>query len=129
MAQAVVNGAMLQCSFGTGPSSMVVLPADRVMVENQPCASIMDFKPNVNIMPFIMCTTPSNPQVAAATAAAMGVLTPQPCIPVTTSPWIPGTITSMQNNNIQLDSNCKCMCTWGGVIQITNPGTTKTTVP
>jgi hypothetical protein len=27
-----------------------------------------------------------------------------------------------------LNSTCKCMCIWGGVIQITMPGTVKTTV-
>ena len=28
--------------------------------------------------------------MAAATAAALGVLTPMPCIPVTAAPWMPG---------------------------------------
>ena len=39
-----------------------------------PAANIMDHVPMVNIMPFGMCITPSNPAVAAATAAALGVL-------------------------------------------------------
>jgi hypothetical protein len=33
MAKQVVMGAMMQCSFGTTPASLIVLPANRVMVE------------------------------------------------------------------------------------------------
>lgn len=50
----------------------------------------MDHNPLLNIMPFGMCTTPSNPMVAAATAAALGVLTPMPCLPMTMSPLVSG---------------------------------------
>jgi hypothetical protein len=42
----------------------------------QPAANIQDFKPMVNVASFGMCTTPSNPQMAAATAAAFDVLAP-----------------------------------------------------
>lgn len=129
MAQLVSNGAMLQCSFGTGPSTMAVLPANLVNASNLPAATIMDFKPMVNIMPFIMCTTPSNPAVAAATSAAMGVLTPAPCIPVTTSPWVPGSPKVMIKNQPALNNTSKCMCTWGGVISIVQPGQVTVTVP
>ena len=78
MPMQVVNGAVLMCSFGMAPSNLVVLPVNRVLSGNQPAANIMDHKPMVNILPFGMCITPSNPQVAAATAAAQSVLTPQP---------------------------------------------------
>ena len=125
----VVSGAMLSCSFGVAPSSLTVLPAKLTNAGGPPAATIMDFAPMVNIMPFGMCQTPSNPQVAAATAAALGVLTPQPCIPVTTSPWTPGAPTVMIGNMPALNATSKCMCTWGGVISITNPGQTTTLVP
>src|SRR5580704_3516785 len=98
MAQQVCNGAMLQCSMGMTPSSLVVLPVNRVNTGNQPDANIMDGAPLVNIMPFGMCMSPANPVVAAATAAALGVLTPMPCIPATTSPWTPGAATVMLGN-------------------------------
>ena len=78
-------------------------------------ATIQDFAPNVNIMPFGMCTTLSNPQVAAATSAALGVLTPQPCIPVTTSPWSPGSATVQINGAPALTATSMCQCAWGGV--------------
>ncbi|RKG64195.1 DUF4280 domain-containing protein, partial [Corallococcus exercitus] len=71
----VVMGAMLQCSFGVAPSSLMVLPANRVMATT-PAANIMDNKPLLNILPFGMCNSLANPMVAAATAAALGVLTP-----------------------------------------------------
>ena len=41
------------------------------------------------------CNSPSNPMVAAATTAALGVLTPMPCIPMTIAPWMPGSSTVM----------------------------------
>jgi len=129
MAQLVAMGAMLQCSFGTGPSSFLVLPTNMVNAEMKPAATIMDNIPMSNIMPFIMCTTLSNPQVAAATSAAAGVLTPQPCIPVTTAPWTPGSPKVMIKNRPALNNTSKCMCTWGGVISVTQPGQFKVTVP
>ena len=71
-------GAMLQCSFGAAPSSLVVLPTNKILATT-PAANIMDNKPMLNIMPFGVCMSMANPMVAAATAAAMGVLTPMPC--------------------------------------------------
>ena len=64
----------MMCTMGMAPSSLVVLPINRVMTDEVPDANIMDHVPLVNIMPFGMCMSPANPMVAAATAAAMGVL-------------------------------------------------------
>jgi hypothetical protein len=125
----VVNSAVLMCSFGVAPSSLTVLPTNMVKCGNQPAANIMDHKPNVNIMPFGMCTTPSNPQVAAATSAAMGVLTPVPCVPVTTAPWTPGVPKVMIANQPSVDNTCTCMCNWGGVITIAFAGQVTTMIP
>ncbi len=85
----VCMGATMQCSFGAAPSTLVVLPANKV-VSTTPAANIMDNKPLVNVLPFGMCQSSSNPVVAAATAAALGALTPMPCIPLTSAPWAPG---------------------------------------
>ncbi len=123
MAIQVVGTAQIMCSFGVAPSVLTVVPKGRpVQASGQIAATIQDFAPNVNIAPFGMCTTPSNPQVAAATSAALGVLTPQPCIPVTTSPWTPGSTTVQINSAPALTNSCQCMCSWGGVITIASPG-------
>jgi len=50
MPNCVCNGANMQCSFGTGPGSLTVLPDRKIMEENQPAANMMDFKPMVNIL-------------------------------------------------------------------------------
>jgi hypothetical protein len=120
---------MMTCSFGVAPATLQVLPDKMVTGSNMPAATIMDHKPNVNIMPFGMCQSLANPQVAAATSAAQGVLTPQPCIPVTTAPWAPGAATVMIKNQPALNNTSKCMCNWAGVIQITNPGQMTVMVP
>lgn len=125
----VVMGASMQCSFGAAPSSLVVLPVSRTNASNVPAANIMDNAPIVNIPPFGMCSSLSNPTVASATTAALGVLTPMPCVPVTTAPWAPGAPTVMIGNQPALDNNCKLMCNWGGVIQIVSPGQTTVQVP
>jgi hypothetical protein len=129
MSVQVVSGAMIRCSFGVAPSVLTVLPAGRVLAGNMPAANIMDSKPNVNIAPFGMCLSLANPQVAAATSAAMGVLTPQPCIPMTVAPWSPGSATVMVGGMPALNNTSICMCTWGGAITIVSPGQVQTLVP
>lgn len=122
MAIYVCSGATLQCMMGLAPSSLMVLPDKRILLCNMPMASIMDFKPMVNILPFGMCQSLANPTVASATAAASGVLTPMPCIPATVAPWIPGKPNVLLANQPALLNDCKCICTWGGNISITYPG-------
>jgi hypothetical protein len=124
----VVAGANLQCSFGVAPSSLSVLPVNRVMA-GAPAANIMDHKPMMNILPFGMCNCPANPMVIAATAAALGVLTPMPCIPVTAAPWMPGCPTVLVGGMPGLQNSSKLMCNWGGVIQILMPGQMTAMIP
>lgn len=128
MANAICMGAMMQCSFGAAPSSLVVLPLNRVL-SGQPTATIMDNKPMLNIPPFGVCMSLANPVVAAATAAAAGVLTPMPCIPNTVSPWVVGAPTVMVGSLPALDSSAKLMCTWAGVIQLLPPGVATVQIP
>lgn len=128
MGMQVCMGALMTCSFGVAPASLIVLPTNQVMGAT-PCANIMDNKPIVNIPPFGMCSSLANPTVAAATAAALGVLTPMPCIPVTTAPWIVGAPTVLLANMPTLNDSSTLMCTWGGVISISMPGQTQVMVP
>ena len=125
----VCMGAMMQCTFGMAPSSLVVLPTNKVFTSEMPDANIMDHIPMTNIMPFGMCMSPANPTVAAATAAALGVLTPMPCIPNTPAPWIAGAPTVMLANFPTLDNVSQLMCTWGGVITFVTPGEETVQVP
>ncbi len=124
----VCGGSLLQCPFGVAPAPLTVLPANKV-ISSTPVATIMDNKPMVNISPFGMCSSPANPQVAAATAAALGVLTPMPCVPVLSAPWAPGSPTVLIGGYPALNNASKLMCNWGGVIQIINPVTLNIMVP
>jgi hypothetical protein len=128
MPQLVTTGAMMMCSFGLAPSTLNVLPMNKCMC-GAPAANIGDNKPMVNIPPFGMCNSLANPTVAAATAAALGVLTPMPCVPMIPAPWVPGSVKVMLGNQPALNNTSKCMCAYGGVIQITAPGQTTTAIP
>ncbi|HEU4432065.1 MAG TPA: DUF4280 domain-containing protein [Pyrinomonadaceae bacterium] len=128
MALQVCMGAMLKCSFGAAPSSFVVLPVNRTLTQT-PDANIMDHAPLVNIMPFGMCSAPSNPAVIAATAAALGAPTPAPCVPATPAPWMPTQQNVLIANMPALDNNCTLNCIWGGVIQVQNAGQTTVEIP
>src|SRR2546421_11825839 len=122
----VVSTAQMLCSFGMAPSALNVLPMNRVMVENKPAATVMDNIPIVNIPPFGMCTSLANPMVASATSAALGVLTPMPCIPNPVGPWKPGAVQTQIANNQALTMGSTCNCAWGGIIQFLFPGAVQT---
>ena len=123
MSQIVVNGASIVCPLGKpGTATLVVAPVARVQAGKQPVATIQDSKPMANIPTFGMCTSPTNPQVAAATAAALGVLTPQPCVPVIAGPWAPGSPRVKVGGVQALTSDSSCMCSWGGKISVTSAG-------
>lgn len=119
MGNFVCQGAMLQCSFGMAPSTLNVIVPLRPKCGNMLMATIMDYIPMVNIMTFGMCQSMANPTVASATAAAMGVMTPMPCIPVIAAPWSPGGQVKISGMPA-LINNAKCMCSYGGNISITN---------
>ena len=122
MGQQVCMGAQMQCSFGAAPSSLIVLPINREAINNMPIANIMDHIPMVNILPFGMCSSIANPDVAAATTAALGVLTPMPCIPVVPAPWTPGNPKVLIAKFPIINNTSKCFCAFAGVISFTNHG-------
>ena len=127
----VCSGATLMCAFGMAPSTLNVLPINRTLTSHMPAATIMDHVPLVNIMPFGMCMSPANPVVASATAAAMGVLTPMPCIPNTPSPWVTGAIAPPVQLGFQpsLDNVSQLLCVWAGVITFTTAGEFTVNIP
>ena len=123
MSKQVCSGAQLKCSFGQSPaSSLNVLPVKSVNSDSKPVAVITDNIPMVNILPFGMCTSLANPTVASATAAALGVLTPMPCVPVIPAPWSPGASKVKIRSIPALTDKCKLNCAYAGVIEIINPG-------
>lgn len=125
----VCASATLQCSFGAAPSMLNVLPVNRTLTGGMPAANIMDHIPLVNILPFGVCMSMANPMVAAATAAALGVLTPMPCIPATATPWIPGGADAVARR----DAGDRCQqhidVQLGGVIKIVMPGQMQMLIP
>ncbi len=117
----VCNGALLMCSFGAAPGNLTILPINRKTTSDQPSATIMDNIPLANIASFAMCMSPANPAVAAA-PAAMGVLTPMSCIPMTTAPWAPGSPNVTLSDIPVIDQADTLMCDWGGVITVVEAG-------
>lgn len=117
-------GAMCMCSFGLAPASLNVLPAKRVMIEGTAAATITDSE-ILNLPSFGMCTSLANPEVASATAAALGVLTPMPCVPLL-APWVPGSPQTVIGGTPALVEGSQCMCSYGGVVQMTFTGCVRT---
>ncbi len=128
MAKLVITGASITCTFGAAPATFSSSTI-KVKCMNQPAGTIQDFAPMMNIPTFGMCLSLANPMVASATSAAQGVLTPQACIPVTTSPWSPGCATVLIENKPALNDVSTCMCTWAGSISVSNPGQVCCDVP
>ena len=118
MANPVVQTAMCTCSFGAAPAVITVTSQQTVTICKMPAATILDGASMSNVPTFGMCSNPANPTVAAATAAAMGALTPMPCVPATVA-WTPGCPTVMVCKRPLLNNTSKLMCSYGGVIQVT----------
>ena len=128
MGTQVCMGAVMQCTMGMAPSSLIPTPKT-VMSSAMVDANIMDHIPFVNIPPFAMCKSPTNPAVAAATAAAMGVLTPMPCTPVTPAPWTPGSPKVLLCGMPALNDSSKLVCAFGGSISINFAGQATHQIP
>lgn len=128
MEMPVIMTGINKCMFGVAPTPFVVLPLNLSLFQNLPGGTIMDNIPFLNIMPFGMCMSLANPMVVAATAAAFGVLTPMPCIPVIASPWTPLKPTVLIKGKPILSQNAMVMCNWGGMIKSIFPGVSMCTI-
>ena len=114
--------ATLKCPHGSADSKLVLLPTSRIISGGKLKANIGDAKPFVNILPFGTCKSMANPTVAAATAAAQGVLQQMPCTPVCAM-WIGGKTNALAGTLPALMSNDRVMCTFGaGMITISDSG-------
>lgn len=108
------TGAMQMCIFGILPTPFDPLPLNVFTVE--PAGNIMDIIPLFNNLPFGMCLTLTNPMVAAATAAALGVFIPMPCIPMTLFPRTPGAYNVLSDGLPLAIAESMGMCLWGGML-------------
>ena len=103
----VVNGATLKCVLGATPSTLTVLPINRVEINGKAQANIMDCKPMVNIKPFGTCAK---------------MAPPVPCTPVVTT-WLKGKTNVLVGGMPALMSDSMAICSCGGgVIKIQKDG-------
>lgn len=122
MSNVVVSGACCKCTMGTTPSSIAMTSQMKIKAQGKPMAVITD-NSMACLGTFGMCRSLLNPAVAAATAAALGVLTPQPCVPSVNAPWIPTKGNIMVGGKPVLTNDSKAICSMGmGTISFTNPG-------
>ena len=116
----VVSGASVQCTMGTAPGQLKASPS-AVKIGGVPAVRISDVAPMVNVSGCGMCTSLLNPTVASATAAALGVLTPMPCVPSPMGPWICSG-TPLVAGRPALSSDGTLTCAYGGSLRIVTPG-------
>ncbi len=119
----IYSGAQIQCSCGTTMSILNVTSENQVIAAG-PIACVNDNVANTNIMPFGMCTSLGNPEVAAATSAAAGVLTPQLCTPMIMGPWAPASMVVSLKSGPAITATSQLLCGYGGIIKLIPPGQT-----
>jgi hypothetical protein len=107
------------CSMGVAPAALLV-PVPAVSATT-PVATAANTIPETNIPTFGMCMSLGNPEVAAATSAAQGVLTPQPCIPATGAPWTPPSVSASIGGIPCVLATSTCQCVFGGTITVVAP--------
>lgn len=103
----VVEGAIIQCSMGSIPSSLTLLTGHFIQASSKNICLLKDNLPNINIKPFGICS-----------------LMHIPCMPATPMPWTTDT-THKFSSGIPITENSKLICTRGGLISVQNPGQSK----
>ena len=123
-----VSGAQCSCSFGTTPCSLMVTSQTKCLADGKPIATVQDGQ-TANLPSFGMCSSLANPAVAAATAAALGVLTPQPCTMVPAGAWTSPNPKVMVGGKPCVTNESTLMCGMGmGIIKILSANQTKVMV-
>lgn len=113
----VNSGSTCMCDKGLAPCPVAMgLPT----VTTSATPALNGSSATISVLPtFGMCTSQANPTVATATAAAMGVLTPMPCVPVFIPPWS-GTSTTVNLAGLPaVNAMSSLTCSWGGTIKVT----------
>jgi hypothetical protein len=122
------TGANMSCSMGSSVGVFSAMPRP-MTTSGSPLGHVNDHVPLLNIAPFGLCQSLANPLVAAATAAAAGTLTPQPCIPATAAPWSPGVATVLVGSMPALNNSSTLSCMWAGTISFVDAGQVLLTLP
>jgi hypothetical protein len=106
MSCAVPAGSLLQCTFGTIPAPLNVLPMDRTFIGGPAAGNIMDTAaPLINVPSFGVCNAIP--------------IAPTPCVPCTLC-WV-GFTKVLVGGLPLLDLNAKLICARGGLIQVIVP--------
>ena len=116
----VVSGATVQCTMGTTPGQLKASPST-VRLGGAHAVRISDVAPMMNVGSCGMCTSLLNPTVASATAAALGVLTPMPCVPSPIGTWMCSG-TPLLAGQPGVSSDATLTCAYGGTLRIITPG-------
>ena len=124
MSLCVCGGAVLKCPFGSLPAVLAPSPEAGVLAGGFPAGVLTDAAPVVNVPPLGLCKSLSNPTVASATTAAMGTLTPMPCVPVPVGSWTDPASDVLIGGHPALTDASKLPCAWGGEISIQFAGQT-----
>ena len=115
MSNLVVNNSLIKCSYGAAPVPITVIPmGPPVSGQSQLVATVNDIIPMVNIKPFGICNSPSNPMGMGKPTFP----TPCPCIPTIPSPWSPASTVLKINGQKALLKNASCKCIWSGSITV-----------
>lgn len=148
----VVHGAETSCSCGLRNSHVVVPISHGVFIHDIAQLNIFDFKPYINIQIFGGCTSPENPSVQAAAAAAVKAVNSKPkgffekvvsffcgssdeaaddsfvsqcagvCTPIILAPWDNGKETVQLEGFNPLLSTGTLTCLYAGAIKLESTG-------
>ncbi|MEY8356607.1 DUF4280 domain-containing protein [Lachnospiraceae bacterium 54-53] len=102
----VVEGCPLMCSMGSSESCLKVPLGHGACTGGKKQATVMDYKPGINIISFGICKR---------------MTPPQPCIPVILIPWLIEDKDCKLNGEPALFNTSVLSCVCGGVIRIRRP--------
>lgn len=102
----VVEGCPLTCSMGSKESCLKVPTCHGACIEGKNQATVMDYKPGINILSFGTCKKMSPPQK---------------CVPVVLIPWMTEDRNYRINGEPVLLDTSVLSCVCGGIIRISRP--------